>query len=51
MGKNLGKMQYTYRTRKAADEAERYWATKAGNTRIRVNKRKGPDTYTLFISF
>jgi len=51
MGKNLGKMQYTYRTRKGAEEAEKYWASRAGNTRIRVNKRKGSDTYTLLIRF
>lgn len=51
MGKTPGRMQYTYRTRKKAEEAQKYWASKAGNTYIRVNKRVGPDTYTLVIQF
>ena len=42
-------MQYTYRTKKAAEEARKYWVTRAGSVRIRRNKRKGPDTFTLII--
>ena len=51
MSKQAGRMQYTYRTREKAEEARKYWASKAGSTRIRRNKRKGFDTYTLIIQF
>jgi len=51
MAKTAGRMQYTYKTRKAAEESRKYWASKAGNTSIRRNKRKGPDTFTLIIQF
>lgn len=42
-------MQYTYKTLKAAKEAQGHWNTRAKKTRIRTNKRKTSITYTLVI--
>jgi len=41
-------MQYTYRSKKGAEEAEKTWR-KTHKTKIKKNKRKGKDTYTLEI--
>ena len=42
-------MQYTYRTKKAALQADKYWR-KNHKTKIIRNKRKGKDTFTLVIN-
>lgn len=51
INKSAGRMQYTYKTRKDAEEARKYWATKAGRTSIRRNRRVHGDTFTLVVQF